>query len=198
MFYHSELNTIKTEPTCTQDGSEQLICTDCGRILNKWTLNKKDHTWDNVSCDIEHTCVTCGTKEKLSHSKNSDHVCRYCGQAVLSVTIKYNSEYPLIYEYDYTGKLSSVVSMSDPIITTYTDSFSVNYTMTKVYDKHGDSYSSRGSVGWKLYDSKGIVVSSSTSYSDGQIKVGETSEDLIIRQYLKKWEQYTLEFLNVS
>ena len=198
MFRHAESNHIIINSTCTQEGSEKYICKDCEIVIAEWTSDKLDHTWDTVSCDVDHTCVTCGTKQKLSHSENSDGVCRYCGKQSLSVTIKRNLNDLFIYEYDYSNNLSSAVSISDPIVTTYTDSIAVNYTITKIYDKYGDNNSSYGKVGWKLYNSKGVVVNSGTGYSKGQIMVGETSDALIVIQYLDHWEQYTLEITNVS
>lgn len=198
MFRHTESQHIIINATCSQEGSEKYVCADCGDIMSEWKIDKLDHAWDNVSCDIEHTCLTCGTKEKLNHSANSDGVCRYCGKGKLSVTIKRNLNDPFIYEYDYKGNLSSAVSISDPIVTTYSTSVGIDYTMTKIYDQYGDYSSSYGCIGWKLYNSKGVIVKSGTDYSGGQIKVGETSECLIFIDYLDPWEQYTLEIINVS
>ena len=72
------------EPTCTESGSKELTCNDCGQQKTD-TIKANGHAYTN-NCDT--TCNTCGEKRSITHSYNSKwssdrsqhwHACTVCG-----------------------------------------------------------------------------------------------------------------------
>lgn len=64
-----------SEPTCTQEGTAELCCADCGELLDSDIILSLGHnfgTWNPKDNDShEHLCTLCNIKETASHTYNS-------------------------------------------------------------------------------------------------------------------------------
>lgn len=77
---HAEaIRTIKTEATCTQEGSYEDVCPTCKVVLESGIIEKKDHVPFPIKIQTEATCTEKGIAESI---------CKEC-QAILGIT-----EYP--------------------------------------------------------------------------------------------------------
>ncbi len=72
--------TVRSDPTCTDDGSAIYTCSDCGDSYTE-TLAATGHSYASATCTAAKKCKTCGTTsgEPLGHSYGTDGICTRCG-----------------------------------------------------------------------------------------------------------------------
>ena len=200
MFGH-DMNLInRVEPTCGAEGYEEYSCSNCHQV-NTYTLsnNRLEHTWDNIPCGKENTCVKCGEKKIFQHKLeySYDESCMYCGQD--KFTVKLPTLPTTVYEYDYSNNIEQSCTIVQMNVTLSSYSYvDIAFTVKSTYHEKGSNYSASAKFGWKLYDSDGTVVDSGTAYSDGTIKVGEQSKGDFTAFNLTPWKEYKLVILNLS
>lgn len=165
-------------PTCTKEGKSQCVCYYCDEIDIK-TLSAK-HNYVSGVCE---DCSKCIVEIKLPKTPITVHDYSYNGSI------------------DETCKITSLAIKE--IEKNYYDS---NYDITfvwageKTYDNDGNNYSSSVGFAYKLYDSDGYVVYSSSTYSTS-VAVGEKFKDQGFIAYdvnLDLSETYTMEILNLD
>ena len=194
---HDMVLDSQMDATCATEGYEKYRCQKCGYEYTTTKQKLSEHTWDSAPCGTEHTCTVCGKKEVINHSIDTVSCkCIHCGQA--KYTIKVPSTPITLSEY-YNGKLQRTVAINDIEINMYhiSSEVYVRFLVTKTYDVNGNSSDDMGNFTWKLYNSKGVVVSSGIGYSSA-ILVGETSENIISFIVPEAWEEYRLEFNNYT
>ncbi|MBQ9517543.1 MAG: leucine-rich repeat protein [Eubacterium sp.] len=82
---HTNTHTVvSVEPTCTTEGTEQIICDDCGAVVRENSLDALGHTWgepvdvqDETFVDGHiyktYVCETCGeSKTDAIHQRTAD------------------------------------------------------------------------------------------------------------------------------
>lgn len=174
--YHVFTWAITKEATCTADGAK------------------------------EGTCDWCGKKETETISAGHDYtngICTKCDRGLIDIKLP---ETPITV-HDYSGSnidvTTKMTSLEIGKIAKHGDgTYSIIFYWAgeKIYDRSGNSHSSRCRFGYKLYDSEGFVVYSSSDSSTA-VNVGEKFKD---QEFGPSWlkldpnETYTLEILNVS
>ena len=205
---------ITTKATCTEDGFKERACTNCGDKETE-TIRARgyhDFIWATTT---EATCTTdgvttgtceCGAKktEVIAARHNYEKgVCTKCSRGLINIILP---ETPITV-HDYVGSNISVTTKMTSlkigeIEKNYNDTYSITFYWAgeKIYDRSGNSHSSRCNFGYKLYDSQGFVVYSSSNSSTA-VNVGEKFKDQEFGPSFLKLdpnETYTLEILNVS
>lgn len=128
------------------------------------------------------------------------HPIEYVNNMIINITLKTSLPAEISYTSYKTVTTRCKVTSFDYEIGYWSDgkaSVELKISGTKTYDEKGDSYSRGVEVGWKLYDSKGVVVDSGTFWSSN-IKVGESFKDASNYASDLAPGDYTLEILNVG
>ena len=163
------------EKTCTEDGIEERVCS-CGKK-------------DTVTITAGH-----------NYAKG---ICTKCSRGLINIILP---ETPITV-HDYSGSnINVTIKMTSLEIGDIGKNYDGTYDIIfywageKIYDRSGNSHSSRCRFGYKLYDSEGFVVHSNSTSSTA-VSVGEKFKD---QEFGPSWlkldpnETYTLEILNVS
>ena len=201
---HSYVESIHNEPTCGTygKGDKKYTCSECGDYYIDYdSIPALECEWVEATCTLAKKCTRCGRTEgyMLGHdySNTTDGTCTRCGFGVkfilpsTPVTIKYNGV------WDQECKIESIKIEKDGSY------YKLRFIVQSTYHEKGDNYSDDACFGWKLYDEDGLVVTSGTGYTDGNIKVGEKSKDTISlsigeNNTLQNGKTYRLELLDIG
>lgn len=88
--------SIKVEPTCTEQGVCYKLCKDCGWISDEYNIDATGHMFGNYDVVEEATCTDAGTKLR---------VCSVCGEeekATISAVGHTYGTYVVVKEATYT------------------------------------------------------------------------------------------------
>ena len=181
---HNYVLVEEKAPTCDTylgKGYKQYKCTTC-ETYNSEEIPALEHQWTEASCTSAKKCTVCGRTEGyiLSHDySTTDGACTVCGFGVkfqlptMPQTITcYNSrgieQQCRIEKIEITRKSSYSYSY-----------YELEFLITSTYHINGNNYSDKAIFNWKLYDEDGMVITSGTGYSNGEIQVGEKSKTTI-------------------
>ena len=131
---HAQTRTERVEATCTQDGSEKVVCTLCGRLLSQRVLPATGHRYSETvvapTCTqgghTTHTCAVCGAAHEdaavdaLGHDYGQTvvlptcteggytlHTCSRCGE-------NYQDAYTDALGHSYKDGKCTVCGEKDP------------------------------------------------------------------------------------
>ena len=107
--YHTQTSTATTAPTCTQEGSTDIVCNKCGQTVSSTPIPALGHSYTSVitppTCDefgfTTHTCTVCGhvTEDTyvlaLGHSYSTDVTDPTCD------TLGYTTFYCFVCGFSY-------------------------------------------------------------------------------------------------
>ena len=216
-----------TSPTCTEEGLEVCYCTGCD-FKQEQTIPATGHSYGYYSSWNTVTEATCASKgleeyvcpicETVTETRETDILsnhdfggeetngnCTVCGYGVNFILPELPRE---VVSKNYNGSIEKKCKiLSIKIESEYNYSrrdYKLTFLVESTYHEKGDSYSSYGEFGWKLYDEEGLVVTSGTGYTDATIAVGEKSKEIIKFRVgedsdeLKMGKTYRFEILNLS
>lgn len=193
---HNYSSKTTTAATCTASGTKKFTCSDCGKSYTE-TIAAKGHKWVNATCTKAKHCSNCGATSgsELGHKFKSygDYKCERCGDAPSATIILKDG--PRTFSYcDGNEKRSSceISSISiDFSSAGYTGLiYDINYTGTCTYTNKGVDCIS---VRYKVYDSDGFLVHSSSLFASS-VKAGDKFKESDIIQYrFTPGETYTIE-----
>lgn len=207
MCQHTYVESIAKEPSCGTygQGDKKFTCTQCGyEYIDYDSIPAFEHEWTQATCTTKKECTLCGETEgyTLGHdfSNTTDGTCTRCGVGVkfilpsTPVTIYYNGA------WDKACKIESIKIEREY---SYPLRYVLTFIVQSTYHEKGNNYSDDARFGWKLYDEDGLVVTSGTGYTDGNIKVGEKSKVTITfyvgdNKVVQNDKTYRLELLNLS
>lgn len=112
---HTYTDAVTKTASCIAEGEKTQTCSICNHTITT-TIPRTDHAWKSASCTAPQTCTVCGTTSgsasghqykaatcsapetctgcgatrgsALSHNYGSSGKCSYCGQAMVSITLK--------------------------------------------------------------------------------------------------------------
>lgn len=194
---------------------ESATCTSVEKCKICW--EKKDpnsqpagHTWTEATCTENKKCSVCGKVEYsslLGHDySETTGTCTRCDFGVKFIlpttptTINYKNYNGSIYKSCIIESIKIERIQESSYSTPY---YKLTFIVQSTYHEKGNNYSDDACFGWKLYDEDGLVVTSGTGYTDGDIKVGEKSKETITfyigeDRYVQYGETYRLELLNLG
>lgn len=192
------------------DWEEPTSCTDverCSRCYAKKDPNSEPagHTWSEATCTENRKCTVCYQTDyssALGHDfSETTGACTRCNYGVTFILPTTPITIMSTTGYDKTCKIESIKIERVTIYST--TRYVLTFIVQSTYHEKGNNYSDDACFGWKLYDEDGLVVTSGTGYTDGNIKVGEKSKDTITfyvgdDEKVQNGETYRLELLNLS
>lgn len=159
--------TACTEGTEGKSGKEVYRCDRCGEVF-------KTEKIDPIHDYVNNKCSKCG---KIREN------CAYIEMPTLPIVITDGYATVNILSVEQTVKYS-----------TYTY---LTFEIQKLLDVKGTQYSRSCKVGYKLYDSEGFVVESSTIHTQAMYS-GEKTKYTLSLGKLKEGETYRMELLDVD
>ena len=187
------------EATCTSAKK----CTTCNTTQGE----ALEHNWQKATCTSAEKCSVCNKTSgyALGHNYTNtpDGTCTRCDFGVTFIlpntpmTIRYNGG------WDKECKIESIKIERIQESSYSTPYYRLTFVVESTYHEKGNNYSDDACFGWKLYDEDGIVVTSGTGYTDGNIKVGEKSMETITfrigsDEKVQNGKTYRLELLNIG
>ena len=207
---HDYVESVYNEPSCGTygQGDKKFTCTQCGyEYIDYESIPALEHEWTQATCTSAKECTLCGQTEgyALGHdySNTTDGTCTRCGFGVkfilpsTPVTVYYNGA------WDKACKIESIKIERIQEYSYSTPYYKLTFIVESTYHEKGNNYSDDACFGWKLYDEDGLVVTSGTGHTDGDIKVGEKSKETITFYIGEDWsvqygKTYRFELLNIS
>ena len=113
--YDHNYKTVKVEPTCSSEGYDKIICSDCGKYTTANPVKKKEHTWQTSYKydDFSHwtKCRDCDEITlKVDHTPGEDGLCTVCRAECSSKYVTYalsdDGKYAIVTQY--TGREETV------------------------------------------------------------------------------------------
>ena len=197
MFGHkTTVNTVA--PTCFQDGYTVYDCNYCSWHLFYKVESFGGHRVEEGECGDNAVCARCGEEFTIYHEEYGNK-CSQCGMFVYNII---SPELPIIVNcYNYDDSIEQTIKITE--IVWEPQNNCIKWAAERIYHEDGNNHSASAKFGWKIYDSEGYVIDSGTAYSDGTIKVGEKVKNQEIKFFpslydWERWENYTLEILNVK
>ena len=187
---HSYVASIYKEPTCGTygQGDEKYTCSGCGDYYIDYdSIPALACEWVEATCTSAKKCTRCYKTEGFSLGHNFSETtgsCTRCNYGVTFILPKTPTTIQNTYGYDQACKIESIKIKRDGSL------YELTFIVQSTYHEKGNNYSASATFGWKLYDEDGLVVTSGTGYTDGNIKVGEKSKETL---YFYVGEDYTLQ-----
>lgn len=199
---HNYSSKTTTSATCTSSGTKKYTCSDCGKTYDE-TISAKGHNWVNATCTKAKHCSNCGTTSgsELGHNFSSNNKCSRCG-ASPSAKISCPTTPTTISYYGYSGKYTSceITKISTSLDYVGYDGlldYEIIIEGKSTYNKDGNNQSTSMMIGYKLYDSDGIVVDSGTIYTES-VAVGEKFRETKKVYDLTPGKTYKLVLLDLN
>ena len=202
-------NCNATQGEALEHNWQEATCTSAKKCANCNATQGKalEHNWQEATCTSAKKCSVCGRTEgyALGHdyTNTTNGTCTRCGFGVIfilpntPITIRYNGG------WDKECKIESIKIERIQESSYSTPYYRLTFIVESTYHEKGNNYSDLACFGWKLYDEDGLVVTSGTGYTDGDIKVGEKSKKTITfyigeDKYVQYGKTYRFELLNIS
>ena len=211
MCQHTYVESIAKEPTCDNyggSGDKLFTCSKCGHeYIDYDSIPALEHEWTQATCTSAKECTICGKTEgyALGHdySNTSDGTCTTCGFGVKFILPTTPMTISKTSGYDKTCKIESIKIERIQKYSYSTPYYKLTFIVESTYHEKGNNYSDYACFGWKLYDEDGLVVTSDTGYTDGNIKVGEKSKGTLIfyigeDRDVQYGKTYRFELLSIS
>ena len=204
---HSYVESIYTQPSCDEwsgEGDTKYTCSVCGDYYIDYdSIPALECEWIEATCTSAKQCTRCYKTQGYSLGHNFSETtgrCTRCNYGVTFIlpntptTIRYNGGW---------DKECKIESIKIERIQTYSSYYKLTFIVESTYHEKGNNYSDNACFGWKLYDEDGIVVTSGTGYTDGDIKVGEKSKETITFSIgddydVQNGKTYRFELLNIG
>ena len=205
---------------CTADTEKKWTCSICneqGTITN-YPYSSHSFYSSNSGVKLEATCTTEGIRETTCNNcecKKTESIpaahnyvkgcCTKCNNWIINIILP---DTPMtVHDFKYNGTIDnscviSSVSIKEISYSSYSNKYTITFLWSgeKIYDDDGDNYSDSVGFGYKIYDSDGFVVYSSSTHSTS-IQVGEKFRDRTFEtSYLEldTSKTYTLVISNLA
>lgn len=194
---------VTKEVTCTESGTILYSCTECPFVYTKTV--ESGHVWKAGDCTSPKTCERCGCEDgEAPGHVYENNVCTTCKNK-LNVELELpeaSEDAPVIIHNKKGNDIQSTYKITN-ISYTFSGTTDDNVTVTIVLEGektddalYGTSRNVAGKIAYKIYDSEGFVIFSSTK-DTMMLKEGDKFKNLKISLSGFNAEQkYTFEFFD--